>query len=58
MKKNEKVERYRKIKIKTVAKKYKDPCPCGSGKKYKQCCGKQVISTVCENLKAKKREKT
>ena len=21
-------------------KKYKDPCPCGSGKKYKQCCGK------------------
>jgi uncharacterized protein YecA (UPF0149 family) len=18
-----------------------DPCPCGSGKKYKQCCGKQ-----------------
>ncbi|MBT5063862.1 MAG: hypothetical protein HOM65_15635, partial [Verrucomicrobia bacterium] len=17
-----------------------DPCPCGSGKKYKQCCGK------------------
>jgi hypothetical protein len=19
-----------------------DPCPCGSGKKYKQCCGKQI----------------
>ena len=19
-----------------------DPCPCGSGKKYKQCCGKIV----------------
>ena len=19
-----------------------DPCPCGSGKKYKQCCGKQL----------------
>ncbi|XBX10364.1 SEC-C metal-binding domain-containing protein [Enterocloster clostridioformis] len=18
-----------------------DPCPCGSGKKYKKCCGKQ-----------------
>jgi len=18
-----------------------DPCPCGSGKKYKQCCGKR-----------------
>ncbi|WP_442908833.1 SEC-C metal-binding domain-containing protein [Intestinibacter sp.] len=20
--------------------KVKDTCPCGSGKKYKQCCGK------------------
>ena len=20
----------------------KDPCPCGSGKKYKQCCGKNA----------------
>lgn len=20
-----------------------DPCPCGSGKKYKQCCGKKVV---------------
>ena len=19
-----------------------DPCPCGSGKKYKQCCGKNA----------------
>ena len=19
-----------------------DPCPCGSGKKYKNCCGKNV----------------
>jgi len=19
-----------------------DPCPCGSGKKYKQCCGKEA----------------
>ena len=19
-----------------------DPCPCGSGKKYKQCCGKKA----------------
>lgn len=19
-----------------------DPCPCGSGKKYKKCCGKSV----------------
>ena len=20
-----------------------DPCPCGSGKKYKQCCGRKKI---------------
>lgn len=20
-----------------------DPCPCGSGKKYKQCCGKTTL---------------
>ncbi|MCK4349719.1 MAG: SEC-C domain-containing protein, partial [Candidatus Krumholzibacteria bacterium] len=20
-----------------------DPCPCGSGKKYKKCCGKQAV---------------
>ena len=19
-----------------------DPCPCGSGKKYKKCCGKDI----------------
>ena len=19
-----------------------DPCPCGSGKKYKQCCGRKI----------------
>ncbi len=28
--------------IHTDAKpKRNDPCPCGSGKKYKQCCGKK-----------------
>jgi uncharacterized protein len=21
-----------------------DPCPCGSGKKYKQCCGKRALN--------------
>ena len=21
-----------------------DPCPCGSGKKYKKCCGRKEIS--------------
>ncbi|MCD8241786.1 MAG: SEC-C domain-containing protein, partial [Lachnospiraceae bacterium] len=26
----------------TVEKVYpNDPCPCGSGKKYKQCCGRK-----------------
>ncbi|MFW6328377.1 MAG: SEC-C metal-binding domain-containing protein, partial [Bacteroidota bacterium] len=20
-----------------------DPCPCGSGKKYKKCCGKKIV---------------
>ena len=33
-----------KVAKKTPVKKKKigrnDPCPCGSGKKYKQCCGK------------------
>ena len=23
-----------------------DPCPCGSGKKYKNCCGKVTNSEV------------
>jgi len=26
------------VKQKKIAR--NDPCPCGSGKKYKQCCGK------------------
>ena len=34
-------------KTKTVVRKEKkvgrnDPCPCGSGKKYKNCCGRQA----------------
>ena len=24
-----------------------DPCPCGSGKKYKNCCGKNVAAKTC-----------
>jgi preprotein translocase subunit SecA len=29
---------------KTEAKIYpNDPCPCGSGKKYKQCCGRKLV---------------
>lgn len=40
-------ELYREQKISgTVVKEKKigrnDPCPCGSGKKYKQCCGKNA----------------
>ena len=35
-----------KLGQKTVVKEFKvgrnDPCPCGSGKKYKKCCGKAV----------------
>ena len=36
-----------------------DPCPCGSGKKYKKCCGKEqvvdlqeIISSELENIMA------
>ena len=33
-------------KSKTIVKEHKvgrnDPCPCGSGKKYKKCCGKNA----------------
>nr|DAD54186.1 TPA_exp: SEC-C motif domain protein [Clostridium autoethanogenum DSM 10061] len=33
------------VSSKTIVNKTKvgrnDPCPCGSGKKYKQCCGKK-----------------
>lgn len=30
----------RNLAVKTVKIKRNDPCPCGSGKKYKLCCGK------------------
>lgn len=35
---------YKRSKIVHVEKKpgRNDPCPCGSGKKYKKCCGKNV----------------
>ena len=33
-----------RVKTQTVVKEVKvgrnDPCPCGSGKKYKKCCGR------------------
>lgn len=25
-----------------------DPCPCGSGKKYKQCCGRKIVQYFIE----------
>lgn len=28
-----------------------DPCPCGSGKKYKQCCWKKQVEEQAERLK-------
>ena len=27
-----------------------DPCPCGSGKKYKKCCKNQGTTTIPTNL--------
>lgn len=35
---------YKRSKIVHVEKKpgRNDPCPCGSGKKYKKCCGRNV----------------
>ncbi len=30
-----------------------DPCPCGSGKKYKQCCIKHPTATGAKKFKAK-----
>ena len=38
------IKDYKRSKIVRVAKKpgRNDPCPCGSGKKYKNCCGKNA----------------
>ena len=42
-------EQFRKIVPFSSGKKVypNDLCPCGSGKKYKHCCGKQDISVSC-----------
>ena len=37
---NEKSEETKKVPKKSEKIGRNDPCPCGSGKKYKQCCGK------------------
>jgi preprotein translocase subunit SecA len=34
--------------IKTEKVGRNDPCPCGSGKKYKKCCGREVLETSKE----------
>ncbi|MDH7598776.1 MAG: preprotein translocase subunit SecA [Sedimentisphaerales bacterium] len=35
-------EKVRQIKLETPKVGRNDPCPCGSGKKYKKCCGRQA----------------
>ena len=35
---DETVKAHTKVKKEKIGR--NDPCPCGSGKKYKQCCGK------------------
>ena len=30
-----------------------DPCPCGSGKKFKQCCGRKILQEVNSNPELK-----
>ena len=44
---NKALELYKEQKSSTTIVKPKkigrnDPCPCGSGKKYKKCCGRNV----------------
>ena len=40
----EQIPTFRFTRIRPIVKDYKigrnDPCPCGSGKKYKNCCGR------------------
>ena len=28
-----------------------DPCPCGSGKKYKKCCANKSASSILQDMK-------
>ena len=30
-----------------------DPCPCGSGKKFKQCCGRKILQEMNSNPELK-----
>ena len=34
-----------------------DPCPCGSGKKFKQCCGRQMLADMQERKEKKQQKK-
>ena len=38
-KRPEEVRKQTTVKNETVEPKRNEPCPCGSGKKYKHCCG-------------------
>ena len=34
-----------------------DPCPCGSGKKFKQCCGRQMLADMPERKEKEQQKK-
>ena len=34
-----------------------DPCPCGSGKKFKQCCGRQTLADMQERKEKEQQKK-
>ena len=34
-----------------------DPCPCGSGKKFKQCCGRQMLADMQERKEKEQQKK-
>ncbi len=38
-----------RMKKKTTKIGRNDPCPCGSGKKFKKCCGSEALITPLEN---------
>lgn len=43
----ERIDVMKETRVEQVIRKVKkihrnDPCPCGSGKKYKKCCGKNI----------------
>lgn len=43
------------IHVKTIGR--NDPCPCGSGKKVKNCCGNEAILLYQEESRSPKRRR-